>query len=1034
MVSVSALIWACAAQAQQTISTAVTTPAATSTASSGAPGDVTVTSDGSVTVTSGAAVTLDSNNAVTNSGAIKTTDAPNTTGILVMGGHSGSVSNGGSITLNESTQPTDSDNDGDLDGPYATGGGRYGVRLVAPGVFTGAISNTAAGTITIQGNDSAAISLETGLQGTLSNLGAISVSGARSYGVHVTAPVSGNVSLMGTIDSTGDAAKGVAIEGDVAGGVIAQGGITVTGYRYTARPLDSVIAKLDADDLLQSGSALTIAGNVGRGLLVDTAPTLSATNADVDGDGIPDATETNGSVFTYGAAPAIVVGAAGRDITLGNVGTGTTAYGAVIKGSVSGAGVYDGVSATGVQIGLAGGGRVDLRGGLDVASTGLLNAQAYGASATGLVLKRGASSPVILNEGTIEADVLGDVAGASAHTIVLEAGAVGGALANVGSIAATVRGTLADAVAFADQSGTVTEIANNGSISATHNGTTVAGRNVAIDVSANTTGVHLSQTTLTGSTSAPAITGDLLFGSGADRVEVLGGRVSGALALGGGANSLNIDGGATVTGALSANGGTVALSVGTGALTMTKAGQINLTSLHLGGASQTLFAIDPATRTASRFDVQGAATLDSGAKIGVKLNSLFSGSQTYVLIRANQLNAGVIDASQLGAEPYIYNATLSTDAAAGTVSVNLGLKSAAAIGLPNATSTAFTPLTQAVGRDLLVQSAVLAQTDRAGFVNLYNQFLPNHSGSVFRMVSASVDGFARPIDERYDPVGGGAWVQELNLGVVGDGPQDEAGYKAYGLGLVGGYELGASPVGIFGLSVGGLTSQIRQNGSNPNQNLTTTVFDGAGYWRRSAGPLSVNARLGADYLRVHSRRILQGLDGDGLQVTRAAAGHWTGLAVNGRLDAAYEIHVGDIYYVRPELNLTYLRLNEGAYTEKGAGDAVNLKVAKRTSSSLSGFAGVAVGAVLGDDKSWGPELLVGYRNVASEQLGATKAKFASGSDEFTVQGNQVGGQGVAAHLSLKGENGSGGFALETGAEMRDALAIYDLRVSAHFQF
>ena len=46
----------------------------------------------------------------------------------------------------------------------------------------------------------------------------------------------------------------------------------------------------------------------------------------------------------------------------------------------------------------------------------------------------------------------------------------------------------------------------------------------------------------------------------------------------------------------------------------------------------------------------------------------------------------------------------------------------------------------------------------------------------------------------------------------------------------------------------------------------------------------------------------------------------------------------------------------------------------------------------------------------------------------------VSGQGVAAHLSLKGENGSGGFAVEGGAETRDGLSIYDLRLAGHIQF
>jgi hypothetical protein len=109
-------------------------------------------------------------------------------------------------------------------------------------------------------------------------------------------------------------------------------------------------------------------------------------------------------------------------------------------------------------------------------------------------------------------------------------------------------------------------------------------------------------------------------------------------------------------------------------------------------------------------------------------------------------------------------------------------------------------------------------------------------------------------------------------------------------------------------------------------------------------------------------------------------------------------------------------------------------VSSRTSSQLSAFAGLAVGAVFGDESNWGPELLVGYREVASDKVAATTARFVSGGDPFTLDADKVGGGGFAAHLAYKGENGSGGFAAEIGAEQRSNLAIYDLRLTAHFQF
>ena len=113
---------------------------------------------------------------------------------------------------------------------------------------------------------------------------------------------------------------------------------------------------------------------------------------------------------------------------------------------------------------------------------------------------------------------------------------------------------------------------------------------------------------------------------------------------------------------------------------------------------------------------------------------------------------------------------------------------------------------------------------------------------------------------------------------------------------------------------------------------------------------------------------------------------------------------------------------------------MDLAVNSRTSSRLSAFAGVAVGALYGPDRSWGPEALVGYKAVASEVLGSTTARFVAGGTPFVLQSDDIAGQGAVVHLSLKGENGSGGFAIESGAEARDGLNIYDLRLTGHVQF
>ncbi len=271
-------------------------------------------------------------------------------------------------------------------------------------------------------------------------------------------------------------------------------------------------------------------------------------------------------------------------------------------------------------------------------------------------------------------------------------------------------------------------------------------------------------------------------------------------------------------------------------------------------------------------------------------------------------------------------------------------------------------------------------------------------------------------------------MQETNLFLNSDGRPDEPGYKGWSFGAVGGYEIPRTPLGILGVTFGASTNQIYPDKTEATENLHATLFDAGAYWRMTTGGFSANARLAGEYIRVTSDRVVAVLGGDGLAVNEISHARWSGWAVNAGGMASYEAHLGRNVYVRPQVNIDYIRLVEGAYDESGGGPGMDLAVGSRTSSRLSAFAGVAVGALYGPDKSWGPEVLVGYQGVANQVLGDTTARYVAGGDYFTLHADNISGQGPAARLSVKGENGSGGFALESGAEARDGLNIYDLRL------
>jgi hypothetical protein len=294
-------------------------------------------------------VTQDSDHAVTNQGTIAVGNASGAAGIVAVAGTSGAIVNSGAITIDEPYTATDTDNDGDLDGPFALGSDRFGIRT--EGAHNGQIANN--GTITVEGNDSAGIWLGGPQTGALTHNGTTTVTGDRAVGLHADA-IAGDVRLAGTVSARGDNAVAAHFAGDVTGALVVQGKIGASGYRYTSAPSDP--SKLDADDLLQGGSALVVEGNVTGGIVLAAAPKDSSdSDDDEDDDGIADKDEGTAAVASYGSAPAMVVGAADHAISIGSVAGTASGFGLIVDGAVSGQGVYSGVDGNGLVIGGRGG-------------------------------------------------------------------------------------------------------------------------------------------------------------------------------------------------------------------------------------------------------------------------------------------------------------------------------------------------------------------------------------------------------------------------------------------------------------------------------------------------------------------------------------------------------------------------------------------------------------------------------------------------------------------------------------------------------
>lgn len=306
------LLLAGQAMADTTISDKRTAPVATGTINSGAADNIIIAAGGSVKLPStgptGPIVNVNSNNTLVNKGEISSQDVNGSIGVQINGGTTTTFTNSGQITVNDSfdqaASANDTDKDGDLDGAFATGTGRYGLLVTGPGTVTGNILNDIAGAITVEGNNSWGVRIDSALNGNFTNFGSINILGNNTYGIQMTGPVTGNVNIAGSMSAVGLNATGVEIDGNITGALQFQGGVSATGYRYASRPVSAAArGVLDGDDLLQGGSAVRISGNVTGGINLATAPTadtdndndglLDGADPDDDNDGILDTTDTD---------------------------------------------------------------------------------------------------------------------------------------------------------------------------------------------------------------------------------------------------------------------------------------------------------------------------------------------------------------------------------------------------------------------------------------------------------------------------------------------------------------------------------------------------------------------------------------------------------------------------------------------------------------------------------------------------------------------------------------------------------------------
>lgn len=1018
LTSVAILVSATAAQAETTIGTKVTDRVKSSTVKAGAGDDIKIVAAGSVVPTGpGAAVTLDSNNKVTNEGTITITDANDATGILANAGVAGTITHSGKIEILEGYTPTDTDKDGDLDGPFANGARRYGIRLAPGGTFTGSV--TSGGTITIEGNDSAGIAADSRLAGSLTSSGTIDVTGDRAVGIRAQ-EVTGNVTLTGAIGASGLDAVGAALDGDIGGALVIQGSIAATGYRSISAPADP--SKLDADDLLQGGNALRVSGNVAKGIIFDRPPAdTKPDDKDEDKDGIEDAKEGTANVVSYGAAAAVQIGAADHAVTIGAVPGQASGHGIVVNGAIAGRGVYAGVNANGMQIGGLGG-AVNVAGGLSV--NGQLTAASNGASATALRIGSGATVNDINVTGTIQADG-GKAANAVTRAILIDQGGTVTAIRNSGKILASASGD-GTAGAIVDNGGKVALIENSGAIGASGVAADSA-RAIAIDLRANGAGATVRQTQVGQGAASPSIIGSILFGAGDDLLDLADGEVKGATQFGAGANRLSMSGDAVYAGNVQfgagadrltlagtsvfdgiadfgggadqlqiagtsrfsgslVNAGALAVDVSGGTLDVRTTGPVAIGSLAVGAQGVLGVTIDPAAGKATLLEVAGAASFAAGSKLSVRLANVGGSIGTFTVLKAGSLTgAAGLTASSLQL-PVFLKSSLAANEQAGEIAVTIGRKTAAEIGLNGSETRAWDAAFAVLDKDAKVAGAFLGMTDAETFRSAMQQMLPEHSGGLFETVTQGSRASARILRDPNAPFadmgGWGFWLQQVAWGTSKD-VGDTSAYDITGWGASAGAEVEAGSIGNLGVSLAYLGGRD-EHGDNENE-VSADQFELAGHWRGNWGPLQAHARASAAFIAFEGSRTFTGTIGSET-VTRTSDGDWNGQLYSLATGLSYEIDLGRLS-LRPGAALDYYRLSEDGYTETNGGSAMDLTVEDRTSDEFAGEATLTAGYDFGSldrDKGWfRAEIEGGRRQILGGSIGETVARFGTGS-AFTL--------------------------------------------------
>ncbi len=1055
--------------ADLTISTATTTPVATSTGNGTGPGNVTVDTAGSIVVPTPTAATIDSSNNFLNSGSIASSIAANARTIFIDLGQTtarnitaGFANN--SVITAVGLDPSVAN--------YADSFNNSTVYLAGLGTYTGNIVNNAEGTLLAGGKNASVIAIRGNMVGDLINSGTLNALGDGSYGILTTGQITGNVTTGGVIAAGGNGAIGAYFAGAITGTLSHTGSLLAGSGPQVALAQNGI--DLTTTDPIPAGGGLWVAANVGGGVVLAGNKSTSAQEA-LDPTIVTNQTTPDSSISIIGPAPALRFGQGGpgaiANITIG-ANSANSNYSVISQGNITSAGSTKGANALGIEVaGITSGGQnftTTLSGGF-WNQGGTISVSAIDGNATGLHVGNYGAVSQFLNAG----DLLVSTGDSTANSITGFIGTKGGnaygvvidqfgslpSFTNTGNITITSSGPTGTSYGILDQSGTITSFTNSGAITAgIPSGST--GKSVAVDLSANTTGVTF--------TNSGAIFGDVYLGGGNSTVSLSNSTISGGvllqqgasktgnstvtldkatiadkLYLGNGNNTLILNNSSEITQGVSTGTGQTALTVNQSKITLVGNEAFNASTATFSSGSSLKFDLSSVAPTGPVLNATGAVDFAAGSQVTAAFTGILTSTQTYTLIQAGSLTSGSgVPLSQFATAPSSFLNSTQFTSTANSLVLTVRPKTAAELDLgPNAT-TVYNLLATPVNKDTGLATAISAQGSKETFTAALRQLLPDTSGASQQVALNTQDMAAGEIRRRLVGVAKNGnpthasgdvssfWMQAIGDYSVQNSQGEQQGFDAWGLGIAFGTDMPLGDHTNVGISFVETwhSADLHVSKISPTQFYSTM---GYAYGRTDLGQAYVQAIAGGGLNSYNQARHV-GID----TTTRIANGAWKGYQYGGAVEAGYSARWDD-YSITPFLRGTYLKMHEDGYTETGGGPAVNLVVgAKDPDASTRGSVGFNFDRnfPVYFDSYIEAEFRANYTREFSHSAVALNAAFASGGPTFVNVGTSREPNRFTAGFGIAGKDSYSSISLDYDMEVGKGYLAHIAGVTARFRF